>query len=223
MDREYEIVGRGITPLLMHWDNIEWADQMGEWRLLPANKDKSKPGDDRTPAWTWIGAMYHDDEHVVIPQENVMRCLSDAGAKVMTGHKQETFKRIVPGGMIPLEAFVEFQGPKGQIIEVQPLFDDLMEEPQFSVHATRVQKHGFKLFVKRARIGATKHIRVRPRFDEWAFRARVLVTDEKITEAALSTIAEIAGSRLGIGDWRPSAPRSPGPFGRFEASVAELT
>ena len=28
-------------------------------------------------------------------------------------------------------------------------------------------------------------------------------------------IADIAGHRIGMGDWRPSAPKVPGPFGRF--------
>ena len=51
----------GKMPLIMHADNIEWADEMEAWRTNPANKAKSKAGDDRTPPWRWIGSLNYND------------------------------------------------------------------------------------------------------------------------------------------------------------------
>lgn len=48
----YEVTITGKTPLILHHDNIEWADQMARWGLDPRNKAKSKAGDDRTPGGT---------------------------------------------------------------------------------------------------------------------------------------------------------------------------
>src|SRR6516164_8996576 len=45
------------APMLMHADNIEWADAMEEWKNEPSNKAASKAGDDRTPPWRWIGCL----------------------------------------------------------------------------------------------------------------------------------------------------------------------
>lgn len=38
MIRQYSVKLEGLTPLLMHWDNIEWADQMDAWKSDPSNK-----------------------------------------------------------------------------------------------------------------------------------------------------------------------------------------
>ena len=81
---------------------------------------------------------------------------------------------------------------------------------------------GFSLFVKRARIGQSKHIRVRPRFDNWAAQGELLVTDEQITENILRDILEMAGKYKGLGDWRPSS-KTPGFYGTFNAEVKRVS
>ena len=48
-------------PMLMHADNIEWADSMEDWKNDPMNKAVSKAGDDRTPPYRWIGCLNYDD------------------------------------------------------------------------------------------------------------------------------------------------------------------
>jgi hypothetical protein len=49
--RNYEVTMTGTQPLLLHADDIEWADRMSAWKDDPANKKTSKAGDDRSPAW----------------------------------------------------------------------------------------------------------------------------------------------------------------------------
>ena len=70
-----EIIGK--TPLLMHHDNIEWADYMDTWKNDPGNKKTSKAGDDRSPAWRWLGCCYHDGKRLAIPQANIMRAIME--------------------------------------------------------------------------------------------------------------------------------------------------
>jgi hypothetical protein len=53
-------------------------------------------------------------------------------------------------------------------------------------------------------------------------RGTVNVGDKQITTAVLTDILEAAGKYKGLGDWRPSSPKSPGPFGTFSATVKEI-
>ena len=55
MATRYSVTLVGETPLLMHQDNLAWEDAMMQWRKDPANKKVSVAGDDRSPAFRWIG------------------------------------------------------------------------------------------------------------------------------------------------------------------------
>ena len=214
----YKFTLTGLTPLLMHADNIEWADQMQVWKDTADNKRDSKAGDDRSPAFRWFGSLYHDGEIVAIPSECLARGLMTAGARVPIpgGKNGKTFKQNVMSSMAIQEAFIPLTGPNGliKVVDLKPL----LEEKLYENHVAAVRNFGFSLFAKRARVGTSKHIRVRPRFDRWAIAGTVEVWDEKL-EKALPKIFQIAGSECGLGDWRPSAP-TPGPFGRFLAEVS---
>lgn len=213
----YDVVITGKTPLLMHADNIEWADMLNAWKDDPANKKASKAGEDRTPAWRWIGCLYADDKYVAIPSDNLMRCLMEGGAMVPVpgGKSGKTFKAQTQSGLMIGEAYWALE-PK---IE-RRYIDALMEEDDFSNHKKRVSELGFSLFVKRARIGQTKHVRVRPRFDTWSATGSIVVIDEQITGQVLRDVLSYAGQYKGLGDWRPGG-RTPGAFGMFSAEVSE--
>ena len=104
--RKYEVTLTGTTPLLMHWDNIEWADQMDAWKNDPANRKDSRAGDDRSPAWRWIGSCYHDGKHITIPSDNLMRSMMEGGAMVPVpgGKNGKTFKAQTQSGMMVSES-----------------------------------------------------------------------------------------------------------------------
>lgn len=76
----YTVTLTGASPLLMHADNRQWAADMEAWTADPENKRSSKAGDDRTPAWRWIGYCYHDGQHVGIASDNLMTVLREGGA-----------------------------------------------------------------------------------------------------------------------------------------------
>jgi hypothetical protein len=207
-------------PLIMHADNIDWADRMEEWKNDPANKGKSKAGDDRTPPYRWIGCLNYNDPktgYVTIPSEYIMRCIMAGAADVPTGKGKKTFKSQSQSGILSTELHWCFRinGKPISMAEISKLF----ALRTFKEHAEAVQDLGFTLFVKRVKIGDNKHIRVRPQFSNWSASGELMISDELITDRVLANILEICGRLKGLGDWRPSAPKAPGPFGTFEAKI----
>lgn len=219
--RIYQVTLTGKTPLLMHHDNIEWADFMEEWKNDPANKKMSKAGDDRSPAWRWLGCVYHDGKTLAIPQANIMKSLMEGGAMVPVpgGKNGKTFKAQTQSGMMSVEPYWQL------LVGGKPIawtdIEALKDEGKFANHKTAARDLGFELLVKRAAVGSNKHVRVRPQFSAgWQAVGSIAVWDEQITDGALRDIFEYAGQYKGIGDWRPGAPKKPGPYGTFEAKIA---
>lgn len=218
LTRTYIVAGTGLTPLLMHSDDVEWSDSIKAWRDDPANKRFKVAGDDRSPAWTWIGYLWHDGNVIGIPAEAIGKAVMRAGARVPVpgGRNGRTFKEQTQSGMAittPL-APLKVRGAQIKIADLRPYTTEM----KFSEHVDAAKALGFGLSIKRAPVGTSKHVRVRPRFDEWSFTAGLDVWDEQITDDILTSIFTIAGG-LGVGDWRPSAPKSPGPYGRYSVEI----
>lgn len=214
MKVDFELVGE--MPLLMHADNVEAADELTRWRKSPENKNISCAGDDRSPAWTWQTYCYYDDEHVAMPSESIMVCLRQAGAQVIL-KKQKTYKEITQSGLLISSEFCDFFAA-GKQIPVSAIA--ALKTKAFDEQADAARGLGFRLFMKRARVGQSKHIRVRPRFDSWSIRGSLTVIAKEITYEALQTLFEIAG-RVGLSDWRPGC-KTPGPFGMFKATLRRV-
>lgn len=218
--RTYRIEITGTQPLLMHADSIAWADQMDAWLSVGSNKKKSKAGDDRMPAWKWIGYLYHDGASVVLPTDNIMRMVMEGGALTPTGKRQGTFKSQTQSGIMPSAVSWPLL-VRGAPVPVDR-FLALVGNNDFGAHQAAAQDLGlFSLFLKRARIGTSKHVRVRPRFEEWSASGEVVVTDDTITTQVLQDILETAGKHKGLCDWRPGS-KTPGAFGTFTATVKQI-
>lgn len=213
----YRVTLTGDTPLLMHWDNLDFRGVLKKWQMDPGNKKNSVAGDDRTPAWTWLGYLYHEAGRVCIPADNLMTVLREGGAKVPTGKKGASFKRQTQSGLLVNESAWPVV-VSGKEIDSSALME-LLTEPDFEAHQEAARAAGFMLFAKCARIGQAKHVRVRPRFDSWSASGTISILDDSISGDTLDLILRYAGVQCGVGDWRPSSPKSPGPFGRFSADV----
>lgn len=207
---------KGITPLLMHADNVEAASTLEEWRKSPSNKNLSVPGDDRSPAWTWQTYLYRDEAGMIaMPADNVMVALRQAGAK-MTLKRQTTFKAITQSGLLCTDEMLEFSNAGKQISSAG--FASDMDD-KFTDQKKAVEKAGFELLVKRASIGAKKHVRVRPMFRSWAVSGVIQIMAPEITFDSLQMLFDLAGD-VGLCDWRPGC-KTPGRFGMFEATVTK--
>lgn len=214
-----DFVLNGTMPLLMHWDNIEGGDELKEWRQDPKNKNQSVPGDDRSPAWTWHTYLYRDDENVVMPQDNVMAALMAGGTQVIL-KRQKTYKELSQSGILMATEYLrfEYENNEGDFVQLPMSVVNKMRDMPFSVQAEECRKLGFKLFCKRGKIGNSKHVRVRPRFEKWRVIGSLSVLTNDLPMDKLELIFSYAG-RAGLCDWRPNSPKRPGPYGMFESQL----
>lgn len=222
MSREYEVTLTGLEPLLMHHDNLAWASILNKWVKDPNNKKNSVAGDDRTPAWRWLACLYVEGNTVGIPSDNLMTMLREGASKI-TLKGNTTYKKLVAAGLVVNEILWDLVLPNGKVIKWDEDLKALTEENDYSKHEEAAEALGFSLFAKRAAVGSSKHVRVRPKFPAgWKASGTVTVFEESITDEILEMIFSFGGRYSGIGDWRPSSPKSPGPYGRFEAEVKKL-
>ena len=205
---------KGLTPLLMHADDVEASDLLKDWRKSPGNKNQSVAGDDRSPAWTWQTYWYLDEKgNFSIPSDNLMRCLCKAGAKIIL-KKQTSFKELTQTGLCLPSDTLDFRNA-GSSVPVTEFVEH--RDEKFADQKKRAQKAGFDLLVKRASVGQSKHVRVRPMFRSWSASGTIQVTAQEFDSEKLQELFELAGT-VGLGDWRPGS-KTPGRFGMFEATV----
>ena len=219
--RHFEFVLTGVAPMIMHQDNLEFQEAIAAWRKDPENKKYSVPGDDRSPAWTWIGCPYHDGERCGVSQDNVMTCLRNAGAKILvpTGKHGQTFKGMTQ--LIIIDQILLPVTVDGNPVPWKPI-EKLIGVMDFEKHKEVAEKLGFKLFVKRAPVNKNaKHIRVRPKFNTWTVTGSFMVSEDLLTTEVLKQIFTYAGNYIGLCDWRPGA-KTPGPFGRFTSELKQV-
>ena len=215
-EKKYNFRLEGATPLILHWDNLGWADQIDKERtaIKESKVGTFKAGDDRCPPHTWQGYVYNDGKHMTLPSDNLGACILKAGARIILD-KQKTYKELTQCGML----FDAMDMPI--LIGGAPVSWTAIESIRgvFAEHVAAVQSLGFGLLVKRAKVGQSKHVRVRPRLDEWAIEGSLTVVKEEVTHNILTRLFELAGLYIGLCDWRPGSPKSPGPYGQFTAKI----
>jgi len=63
---------------------------------------------------------------------------------------------------------------------------------------------------------------VRPLFSGWTVAGAFEIEDEDANILGLTALRDLftaCGRLVGLGDWRPGAPKRPGQYGRFNATV----
>jgi hypothetical protein len=210
----------GITSLLMHADDVEAADRLNAWRKDPRNKSISVPGDDRSPPWTWHTYIYHDGKHLIIPSDNLMIALRVGATKIPAAKGKGTFKALSQSGLSISSEYLPFSINGGRAIKLAEIHK--LEPLAFADQSSKVRDLGFSLSVKRARVGDSKHVRVRPRFDDWHVAGEIDVVDPAISESVLNSMFTLAGRAGGLCDGRPSAPKSPGSAGMFTSKLVKI-
>lgn len=232
---QFRLVGK--SPLLMHHDNIEWADQLAAARAQTSKKrnEASKAGDDRTPCETFLGYLYTSGDgaecEVAFPMENLLSGIRSIASRFKVG--KQSFKQVAASGLIALDEFGKFYADAdaekaGRTIKVSAIEKMIADaranfpDNPFAALRDGIRTLGFSLYVKRATIGTSKHVRVRPRFSPgWIASGALTVTNPQITRSALADFLEVVGDQCGIGDWRPSA-KKPGPYGKFECAELKV-
>jgi hypothetical protein len=218
---QYQITLEGLTPLLMHNDNLAFNEKIQAWQKDPENKANSVAGDDRSPAWTWIGYLYHDGKNLGVSSDNIMTMLREGGSKIIAKGKETYKKQTQSGLMLDQQQFdILVNGNTIPISDIRPLIGEM----DFSKHVETAEALGFELLVKRAKIVKAKHVRVRPLFRAWALSGSLTVLDSELTgltEEVLRKVLNQAGALCGLCDWRPSS-RMSGTFGKFMPIVKRI-
>ena len=93
----YTFTLTGVTPLILHQDSVEWSDKMQEWRKDSSNAKKSVAGDDRAPAWRWIGCLPTDGEKVGITADMLLSMLTKAPARAISAGSKTSENLTLPG------------------------------------------------------------------------------------------------------------------------------
>ena len=195
----YEVTITGLSPLITH------NGAAGLDTRSPANVEKAeiarKKGSNRTAT---------DDERLKELECQTSLWLNQGGTPTVP---EGAIRACIETGARKLK-----QGPQvreGLVVEKVESFDydretlgDTVEElgkrAQFTVGVV----------VQRNRI-----LRTRAKFDEWACTFTLDCDDELVDKEQLESWLDIAGRRIGLGDWRPEKS---GTYGRFEAEVTPL-
>jgi hypothetical protein len=133
------------------------------------------------------------DGQPMLPGPNVFRGLIDAGAFHKAGRKAITTQKssLVPAGI--------------QIEEIECLLTDPLKP------GTRL---GWEVDSRSVVNPATggRMMCHRPRFDSWGLSMTLIVDDKMFDHSIVRLLADDLGTKIGLGDFRPSRK---GPFGRF--------
>jgi hypothetical protein len=183
----------GTHSLVMH--NVQLANPVNDFtRAIKKITDKKKgmTDEDREQKlkYEFLGSLYDDPQTGIhIPGENIAACLVAAAKMTRMGTllKQALF---VDSNVNPLE----YDGPDTP--------EGLWADKNFR-YDTMV------------RVGASRILRCRPRFNEWRVGATGSLDERVLSVDDFRSIVETAGKRIGLGDYRPR-------YGRFKGEVEEV-
>jgi hypothetical protein len=226
--RPYTLTLVSDTELLMDRDNITFGEDLKRWQKDPVNADKQSPGDDRVPAWGWLGKLHYSETNglIGVPQGMLAACVRAAATMIPhpTAKGSKSLKEVSQSGLL----FTETSFPlfvRGQMqdawhaIAFPDLYQRLATEEQFAVHEQVAREAGLRLDVRRSKPQYNRsHIRVRPMFGPWRCVCHMQIVDDILTQNLVRQIFQTAGMYKGIGNWRPSVGRA-GSYGMF--SVVE--
>jgi hypothetical protein len=179
----------GKTPMLQNRMTEDQLEQL-RTKVKPA-KAKGNPATPRQQAAAHVYTM--KDGTPYVPTENLMSCLIAAGVFIRLDGKRQmsTGKATVVPGLFEIED------------AVLPIEGDPWEP---DVRQGRNPNGGEAVCI------------VRPRFDRWALSFTIEVDLDEIDESKIRDLFDKAGSRVGLGDFRPARK---GTFGKFRVVTWE--
>lgn len=180
---EYKLTSS--CPLIQH--NGQTADPLNKWaKSLKAISGKRKKVDsdyEELARIEFYAGLYLNADGPIIPNTVIDGMTVNAAKKMKEGPAAKS-------GCFCLDhAKLEYDGPRTA--------EDLWLDERFR-------------FMQAVRIGQVRVMRMRPRFPEWSAVIKLNIEDGLINPAQVDKWMAIAGTQVGLGDWRPQ-------FGRFTA------
>ena len=180
--KEIKCTIQGRTPLLCNRFSDETAQDIEGGSSISLNGDRGAPKD-QAEKKLYLG----DNGKPGIPQPNLFRCIIDAGTYFKNGKSKVT---TLKSSLIP--ACVELDG---LILPIQT-------------------KKGWTVDTRPIRNPATggRRLCYRPCFHDWELSFVLRVDTSIMPLGLMRDIVDAAGTRIGLGDFRPDRK---GPFGKF--------
>lgn len=178
----------GKLPLIMHSNRgVNPREPLArELKTITSKRTKSEEDQDQIAFLEWQLGLYHDREvgpH--LPPNMVIACLRDGAKKSKQG------KTVVEAVWIDEPTIrLEYDGPR----DIDGMYAD-----------------GRFFDLRPASVMGRTVNRARPIFPQWAAEFTLIFDSEIIDAGDVLRIAEVAGQRVGLGDYRPT-------YGRFVVS-----
>jgi hypothetical protein len=174
----------GVSPLLMH--NGQLVDPLNYYsmRLKEVTKKKMKTDADHAEMGRieFYGGLYLSAGEPCLPGEMIEAVLIRGAMKEKRGPAAKA------GILVDENPALIYSGPRTP--------DELWADEKFRLRVA-------------AKVGQSKVMRTRPKFDEWSAELNVKFLPSLLNAKEIRSFLVTAGEQIGVGDWRPR-------FGRFE-------
>lgn len=172
-------------PMLVH--NGQTADPLNKWakamKAVSGKRNKTDADYEELARIEFMAGLYMGQNGPIIPAANIDSMIVNAAKKLKEGNTAKA-------GVFCLEhAIMEYDGPR----DAEELWCD-----------------GRFRHVAIVRVGNARVARTRPVFGEWSALVKVNLEDTVANPAQLDRWFAVAGTQVGLGDWRPQN-------GRFQA------
>ena len=176
---------KSSAPLLMHSGRTaDPTDKFAKALKQISSKRKKTDADYEEMARIEFAAgIYMDKDGPVLPSYVIESMIVNAAKKVREGPTAKS------GCYCMNHARLEYDGPR--------TVDELWADESFRFSAI-------------VRVGQARVARMRPVFNEWSATVTLSIEDEVVNVARIDDWMQIAGTQVGLCDWRPK-------YGRFTA------
>lgn len=172
-------------PMLMH--NGQTADPLNHWsksmKQVSGKRKKTDADYEELAKLEFFAALYMGKDGPIIPLANIDAMIVNAAKKLREGPTAKA------GVFCLKDAPMEYAGPRTP--------ETLWNAETF--------RHVAIVRVQSARVART-----RPVFNEWAADVTLNIEDSIVNVAQVDAWMNVAGTQIGLGDWRPQ-------HGRFTA------
>jgi hypothetical protein len=171
------------APLIMH--NGQTADPLNKWaRLIKLISSKAKKTDadyEEMARLEFMAGLYLAEDGPIIPN------FVFDGMTLKAAQKSKEGPGAKSSAFCLNHARLEYDGPRDP--------DEMWKKETFR-------------FPRIVKVGTSRVVRMRPKFDDWSCIAELNVETTLINPGRVDEWMAVAGTQIGLGDWRPQ-------YGRF--------
>ncbi len=199
-DIKLKVKFESVAPMLMH--NNQSCNPLNPFaKKMKAITGKRKKTDEDIEALArieWEAGLYFNPKiGPYVPSINVEAMLRDAAKKLKKGTDVTQSIRV-----FPMEIPLQYNGPR-----------DLEELKKLAYSGEKINGEQF-MDLRPVGINQNTVMRARPRFNQWSIQFEIEADEAVFNEDDIIHILAIAGSKIGLSDYRPR-------YGGFTFSIVK--